>query len=202
MFGFAIAIFRENLLTTLRANHLWAYIALIAGALLWAHPFLFEFYKWITGGNREESPLEISFDPSNPDKKFWSLETYKNQDGSSSSYWECRVQITNASLKTLRNVSVTVERRGPLSERPYDSLFSRNQLPVCDIKPRCWELAAVVRWPQPKKLPGMLSGPSAWVYGPFVITASADDALPITKCFQFNYETDQMLFEDTKSVMP
>jgi curved DNA-binding protein CbpA len=45
----------------------------------------------------------------------------------------------------------------------------------------------------------MLAGPSAWGYGPVIVTASADDVLPAQRRFAFNYETDQMLFDEETS---
>jgi hypothetical protein len=41
----------------------------------------------------------------------------------------------------------------------------------------------------------MLAAESAWAYGPIKVIASANDTLPAEKTYDFNYETDQMLFE-------
>ena len=98
-------------------------------------------------------------------------------------------------MKTLRNVSVTTERIGPMSERPYDNVFDKVKKLSCDIKPGCWELVPVMSWPTNKSQVGMLSGPSALAYGPVKITASADDTAPSVRLFQFDYQTDQMFDE-------
>ena len=143
------------------------------------------------------SPLEIIFEPLNPARKFWSLETkldfYKRVTGP---YWEYRVEIKNNSLKTLRNVAVTVERIGPSPEKPYRADFVRLSASSCDLQPGCSELAAIIRWPHPKVQVGMLAGPSAWGYGPLHVIASADDVPPAERRFAFNYETEQMLFPE------
>jgi hypothetical protein len=46
-----------------------------------------------------------------------------------------------------------------------------------------------------------LAGESAWGYGPIKIIASADDTAPSVRIFQFNYETDQMLFDEVPSAL-
>jgi hypothetical protein len=143
------------------------------------------------------SPLEIIFDPNNPARRFWSVEQLKNENGEPlPPFWEHRVAIKNNSTKTLRNVSVTTERIGPMPERPYDNVFDKVKKVSCDIKPGCWELVPVMRWSTNKKQVGMLAGESALAYGPIVITASADDVVPSVRVFQFDYQTDQMLFDE------
>jgi hypothetical protein len=42
----------------------------------------------------------------------------------------------------------------------------------------------------------MLAGRSAWGYGPIQVIASGDDVLPAERKFAFNYETEQMLFDE------
>jgi hypothetical protein len=144
------------------------------------------------------SPLEIVFDPSNPARRFWSMESPKDEHGVRlpGAFWEHRVEIRNNSMKTLRNVSITIEHMGPMPIRPFDTVFDKIKNTSCDLKPGCSELAPVVRWHIPKKLEGYLAGSSAWGYGPIKITASADDTAPSVRTFQFNYETDQMLFDE------
>jgi hypothetical protein len=161
-------------------------------------------YLWASRSIRTNeippSPLEIIFEPLNPARKFWSLEAkqdfYKRVTGP---YWECRMEIKNVSQKTLRNVAVTVERIGPSPEKPHRADFVRINADSCDLQPGCSELVAIIRWPHPKIQVGMLAGPSAWGYGPVIVTASADDVLPAQRRFAFNYETDQMLFDEETS---
>jgi hypothetical protein len=142
------------------------------------------------------SPLEIIFEPLNPARRVWSLEShvddYKRLIGN---FWEHRLEIKNNSSLTLRNVSVTVERTGPMPIKPQRAIFIRTNTESCDINPCCSELVLVNRWPQPKRQAGMLAAESAWAYGPIKVIASANDTLPAEKTYDFNYETDQMLFE-------
>jgi hypothetical protein len=124
------------------------------------------------------------------------MEKAYNADGKPSGvFWEHRVEIRNNSERTLRNVSATIEHIGQLPVRPYDSVFDKIKKTSCDLKPGCSELVPVMRWPNPKQQAGMPCGPSAWIYGPVKITASADDTPPSVRIFQFNYETEQMLFD-------
>jgi hypothetical protein len=158
-------------------------------------------YSWATRFNRVEeipsSPLEIIFEPLNPARKFWSLEAKQDfYKRAAVPYWEYRLEIKNNSQKTLRNVAVTVERIGAIPEKPYRAVFVRPDADSCDIQPGCSELAAVIRWPHPKVQIGMLAGPSAWGYGPLIVIASADDVPPAKRRFEFNYETERMLFHD------
>lgn len=146
-----------------------------------------------------ESPLGIIFEPLNPARRFWSLEShmddYKRLIGT---FWEHRVEIKNNSSVTVRNVAVTVERIGPCPVKPQRAPFVRTKTESCDIHPGCSELVLVNRWPQPKQQVGMLAGSSAWGYGPIKVTASADDTPPAEVIYDFNYETEQMFFERGK----
>jgi hypothetical protein len=145
----------------------------------------------------QASPLQIIFDPTNPARRFWSLEPAQDKDGSPrpGSYWEHRVEIRNNSRRTLRNVSVTTEHLGQLPVRPADQTFDRTKTTSCDLKPGCSELVPVVRWPNPKIQAGMLADRSALEYGPIKITASADNIMPCVRTFKFDYQTEQMLFD-------
>ncbi|MGD1151556.1 MAG: hypothetical protein ABR911_01580 [Syntrophales bacterium] len=140
--------------------------------------------------DRKISPLEIIFDPQNLSGRFWSMVSMEGVAA-----WQYRVEIKNNSLKTLKNVSVTTEHIGQMPILPTDKVFTKTRKTSCDLKPKCSELVAVLHWPIPKKQPGMLSGKTALEYGPIRITAAADDALPTVKIFDFDYQTDQMLFE-------
>jgi len=146
------------------------------------------------------SPLEIIFDPTNPARRFWSLESHKDDSGKAHPYWEHRVEIRNNSLKTIRNVMVTVERTGQLPQLPFSPPFKRQQTDKCDINPSCSELIRVNIWSHPKQQEGNLCGESAWAYGPIKVTASGDDTLSVVKIFEFHYETEQMLFD--KEIYP
>jgi hypothetical protein len=57
-------------------------------------------------------------------------------------------------------------------------------------------LVPVIRWPIPKVQAGMLAGPTAFEYGPIKVTASADDTAPSVRKFKFDYQTEQMLFDE------
>ena len=147
----------------------------------------------------DKSPLEIIFEPLNPARRFWSLvshvDDYKRLIGN---FWEHRVEVKNNSLVTLRNVVVTVEKIGPMPVMAQRATFVRTGLNYCDINPGCSELVLVNRHPHPKIQEGSLAGRSAWGYGPIKIVVSADNTLPAETIYDFNYETDQMLFERGK----
>jgi hypothetical protein len=157
-------------------------------------------WNWVTSRTKTAtiaSPLEIIFEPLNPARKFWSLEAkidfYHRVSGP---YWEYRMEIKNDSDKTLRNVAVTVEHIGASPVKPRRADFVRLNTETCDLQPACSELVAVIRWPHPKVQVGMFAGESAWGYGPIRVIASADDVQPTERRFAFNYETDQMLFDE------
>jgi len=144
---------------------------------------------------KPNTALEIIFEPLNPARRFWSLESYKDSSGKGRPYWEHRVEIRNNSLKTIRNVMVTIERTGQSPQLPFSPPFKRPQADKCDINPGCSELVQVNIWPHPKRQVGMACGESAWIYGPIKVTASGDDTPSVVRIFAFNYETDQMLFD-------
>ncbi|MGI8569310.1 MAG: hypothetical protein ACR2KT_09720 [Methylocella sp.] len=146
---------------------------------------------------KADGPLEIIFDPNNPARRFWSMESPRDENGNQKPgvFLEYRADIKNNSSETLRNVSVTIEHIGHLPVRPVDTTFDKIKNISCDLKPGCSELIAVVRWPIPKLQPGMLAGPSAWAYGPIKLTASADDVHPAERIFQFDYQAEPMLFD-------
>jgi hypothetical protein len=181
--------------------HLYSVIALgIIGTLFILAGIGRAIWHWIASRTKTSSttsPLEIIFEPLNPARRFWSLEShiddYKRLIGT---FWEHRLEIKNNSSVTLRNVTVIVERTGPSPVKPQRVPFIRTNTETCDINPGCSELVLVNRWPHPKTQVGMLAGPSAWGYGPVIVIASADDALPAKRRFAFNYETDQMFFDE------
>jgi len=83
------------------------------------------------------SPLRISFDTTNPNKKFWSLEPMKDVIGKqvAGSVWEYRAMISNDSPRTVRNVKVVVEAIGAMPTRPELSPFDLNKKPIIDLNP-------------------------------------------------------------------
>jgi hypothetical protein len=183
----------------MREHEYYACIAAIIAIIMIVIPLSHTFFVWLKRRvNAPEigSPLEIIFEPFNPARRFWSLIGYLDDAGKGHSYWEHRVEIRNTSQKTVRNVMVTVERIGPCPQLPFSPPFKRSQLEKCDINPGCSELIQVNTWPHPKVQVGMLAGRSAWGYGPIQVIASGDDVLPAERKFAFNYETEQMLFDE------
>jgi hypothetical protein len=143
---------------------------------------------------RQSLPLEIIFDPTNPNKKFWSIEPIRDKDGRpTDSYWEYRSIIKNTSSRTVRNVKATVEAVGAMPTRPVSSLFDINKKPVIDLAPHEEALAVIHTWFNPKIVQGMAIGPG--IYGPIKMTVSADDVLPTTKIFQFDPMQTPMIYE-------
>lgn len=139
-----------------------------------------------------QSSLNITFDQSNPGKKFWSLESTKDESGKYQPYWEYRAAIKNHSDKTLRNVKVTVECIGPMATRPEQSLFDINKKPLIDLNPNEEALVVIRRWYHPPIVAGMLIGED--IYGPIKLTASADDTASSTKLFHFDPERTPMIY--------
>jgi hypothetical protein len=143
-------------------------------------------------------PLEIVFDPANPAQRFWSRESPRDKNGHKlpGVFWEYRVGIRNNSQKTVHNVSVTVEHVGQnLPVRPVDAIFDKTRKTSCDLKPGTDELIPVIRWPIPIVQAGMLAGSTAFEYGPVRVTASGDDIPPTMRTFQFDYQSEPMIFD-------
>lgn len=152
-----------------------------------------ELFGWKRKQNSK--PLEIIFDLANPANRFWSMEAPASGGGETMPHWEYRVEIKNNSVKTIRNVTVTVEHIGQCQVRPVIPSFDMSENRSCDINPGDSRLVRVVHWPIPVRQPGFLSGPSAIEYGPVVVTASGDDILPTTRKFQFDYQRTPMIFD-------
>jgi len=141
-----------------------------------------------------KSPLEIIFDPSNPGRKFWSIEGAKDENGKpTGSFWEYRALIKNKSSKTLRNVKATVEAIGPMPTRPEPSHFDINKQHLIDLNPLEETLALIRRWFNPPIVQGMAIGTD--IYGPIKMTVSADDVSPTVKFFHFDPMQTPMIFE-------
>lgn len=180
----------------------WWLFFLVAILLAWTFEASFRSAEKLRGHISEferdaASPLEIIFDPNNPARRFWSMESPQDENGlpKPGVFWEHRVEVKNNSLRTLRNVSITTEHLGQLPVRPIDQIFDKIKKTSCDLKPGCSELVPVVRWPIPKIQAGMLADLSALEYGPIKIIASADDSAPSVRTFKFDYQTEQMLFD-------
>ena len=141
----------------------------------------------------QESPLEIIFEPLNPDRQFWSMEAPRDAYGRIiKTVWEHRVLIRNQSDATLRNISVMIERSGAIPDKPHRGLFIRTQKDACDLQPGCGELIAIIESPINKKTP--IGGIPGFAYGPIKITASADDVSPAVRWFDFDWQSEQGLF--------
>ena len=140
------------------------------------------------------SPLEIIFDLSNPGRKFWSIETAKDDNGKAKgTFWEYRALIRNNSPTTLRNVKAVVEAIGPMPSRPEPSYFDINKQQLIDLNPHDEALAVIRRWFNPPIVVGMASGTD--IYGPIKMTVSANDVPPTAKLFHFDPERTPMIFE-------
>jgi hypothetical protein len=180
----------------------WVYAVVVTAALLAIAYFLISFLEnhRVVGRNfsASTSPLEVIFDSTNPSKRFWSQESPKDENGKPKPgvFWEYRVAVKNNSSKTVRNVSVSVEHIGQnLPIRPVDAIFDKIRKGSCDLKPGADELVPIVRWPIPVVQAGMLASKSALEYGPIKVIASGDDVPPAIRIFQFDYQSEPMLFD-------
>ena len=186
--------------------YFWIPLAALVALLILAAVNLFYVIREHRQGRSMTPPaaaLQIHFDSSNPAKRFWSSESPRDKDGNQlpGIFHEYRVAIFNPTARTVRNVGVTVESLGLSGLRPYDAWFDKDRSARRDINPGCFELVPVLRWPHPKRQPGMLAEPSSLIgYGPLLVTASADDVAPATRQFWFSPEREPMLFDslDTK----
>jgi hypothetical protein len=133
-----------------------------------------------------DTPLAIIFDPTNPRNRFWSIENMKDENGNqiAGTFWQYRAVIKNKSVRTVKNVKVTVEAIGAMPTRPVHSRFDINKKNFIDLTPSEEALAVIRTWFNPPLVQGMAIGEGA--YGPIKMTASADDVLPTTTVFQFD----------------
>lgn len=153
---------------------------------------------WCDNGVIEGPPLHIIFDPANPAKRFWSMESPRDEHGNKQPgiFWEYRVEVKNVSSRTVRNVAIEVEHTGAMPMRPVDTWFDKTRNARTDLEPGHSELVPVVRWPIPTIQVGMLAGPSALAYGPVKVTARGDDVQKVEHVFQFDYQRTPMIFEN------
>jgi hypothetical protein len=170
------------------------WILIVAGFV----PFIWlvgrHIFQWMRPQHANQSSLEIIFDPDNPGRKFWSIESALGEPGKTSNhtYWEYRALIKNTSTKAIRNVRATVEAIGPIPTRPEPSYFDINKKPNIDLAPGEETLVIIRRWFNPPKVAGMVFGGA---YGPVKMTVYADDALPVEKHFRFDPEKKPMISE-------
>jgi hypothetical protein len=175
--------------------YLWIPLGLLTAILI-----LFVGHLSLTLKERlARSPLEIVFDSTNPQRKFWSMIPITRVDGEPlGTQWEYRALIRNNSAKTLRNVKATVEAVGPMPTRPEPAVFDigtfdTNRRFKLDLTPHEEALATIRRWYNPPIVPGMVIGDD--MYGPIKMTASADDVPSARKFFHFNPEKTPMIWE-------
>jgi hypothetical protein len=142
-----------------------------------------------------ELPLAIIFDPVNTNRKFWSLEPNRDENGKqvAGSFWEYRAVIKNQTHRTIRNVKVIVEAIGPLPARPIQSMFDIDRRLIRDLSPQEEALAIIRTWYNPVIVQGMVCGEDA--YGPIKMTVLADDVPPSTKLFHFDPEKMPAVYE-------
>jgi hypothetical protein len=80
------------------------------------------------------SPLEIIFDPTNPQQRFWSYEVWRTSSGFPRAEGiEYRVEVRNNTRKTIRGVSVAIENLG--NKRHTRTEFVRDRAESLDIHP-------------------------------------------------------------------
>jgi hypothetical protein len=144
-----------------------------------------------------ESPIEIRFDPKNPRRRFWSIESAMKPDGSVSyNYIEYRTELKNTSGFTVRDVQVICEPTGSLASRPGPGIFDLTKETVTMLHPGETKLVSVLRWPFPPVQAGMLAGPSAREgYGGLRITVNATNTPARIHEFDFDYMREPMLSE-------
>lgn len=144
-----------------------------------------------------ESPIEIIFDPKNPQRRFWSIESVIKPDGTvSHNYSQYRVELKNTSARTVHNVQVVSEPTGSLSSRPGPGTFDLTKETVTTLHPGETKLVSVLHWPYSPVQAGMLWGPSAREgYGGLKITVSAADTPIRVHVFDFDYGRVPMLSE-------
>lgn len=144
----------------------------------------------------KRSPLEIFFDPANPQRRFWSFNRWLiPQTDTLESGVEYRVEIRNISTETAYDVRVTVENRGETTSLPGDAKFISNGTQTCDIHPGASEFVKVFLAPPNPNQPGTLSGPSSESYGPVVIRASARDVAATSRTFKLDPFKEPVIFD-------
>ncbi|PLZ01142.1 hypothetical protein CY652_17830 [Burkholderia sp. WAC0059] len=143
------------------------------------------------------SPIEIIFDTTNRQRRFWSLETVTKPDNTvSHNYYRYAVAIHNTGGRTLRDVQVVSELTGELRHSPSAGQFEMTKTQQTDLHPGDERLVTIFTWPYPAIQPGMAAGTSAkdW-YGGVKVSVSATDMPVVTRTFDFDYTKEPMLFD-------
>lgn len=140
------------------------------------------------------SPIDIVFDATNRQSRYWSLESSKNSDGTVSQYHRYSIAVKNTGSRTLNDVQVTWEMTGELSNRPS---LGKPQIPQHDkfvLHPGDLRFVDVFYWPHPRIQAGMLANESAqWGYGKLKVSVSATDTKVVSREFAFDFTKDPML---------
>jgi hypothetical protein len=138
-----------------------------------------------------KTPLEIIFDLNNPGEQFWKKRQAKDKGGKliPKMVLEYRIGVRNMSLKTIRNVCVSIETLGLIPIDPRDMVFQKGDKVSLDISPGYMELVPVW-WVWPPEA-GDAWGPTATAFhGPIRVTARGDDVYPAQA--EFDYFSDQI----------
>lgn len=143
------------------------------------------------------SPIEIIFDTTNRQHRFWSIETVMKSDNTvSHNYYRYSVAIRNTGGHTLRDVQVVCELTGELRNSPSAGQFEITKERNTDLHPGDERFVTVFTWAYPAIQPGMLAGASAkWGYGNVKVSVSATDMRVVTRTFDFDFTKEPMLFD-------
>ena len=143
------------------------------------------------------SPVEIMFDTTNRQHRFWSIEAVMKPDNTvSHNYFRYAVAIRNTGGRTLRDVQVVSELTGELRHSPSAGEFEMTKTKKADLHPGDERFVTVFNWPYPAIQPGMLAGASGkWGYGQVRVSVSATDMRVVERRFDFDYTREPMLFD-------
>lgn len=172
-----------------RACLVFSFIAVISWCTLyWSRP------RFVL---HNPSLLEILFDPTNPARRFWSLESIPNPNNFEQHipFNEYRVEIRNRSrTKTITNITVITEHIGPMPIRPALKQSDLTKQNIFTLDPGCSVLVPILRWPV-YKFAGMLAGDTALAYGPIRISASGENVKVVERVFNFDWQREPMIFD-------
>lgn len=143
------------------------------------------------------SPIEIIFDTTNRQRRFWSVETVMKPDNTvSHNYYRYAVAIRNTGGRTLRDVEVVSELTGELKNGPSVGQFEMMKEQRSDLNPGDERFVTVFNWPYPAIQAGMLAGASAKRgYGGVKVSVSATDMRAVVRTFDFDFTKEPMLFD-------
>jgi len=140
-----------------------------------------------TGTN---SPLEIIFDPTNPELRFWSEEIVRLKVWKHAIPMKCREyrgEVRNASGKTVKNVCVVKEHVSTMPRGLGSDPFDMTRTELNDLHPYCSAMVPILRRPPP--------GKAAHEFGPIRVTASGDDVPPSRRAFNFDQQREPMIYD-------